>query len=240
MSLCAGWSLVSHRHGYTTAITLFCRAWSCVDCQPYRMAALKRMARNGNPTTFMTLTVNPARGQDMVARARELADALKVLIKRARRKFTKGPIEYLAVFEETKKGAPHLHLLMRAPYIPQPWLSATMNELIQAPIVDIRRVSDAKHASFYIAKYVGKGPKSFGSLKRYWSTPNYEIGRAPLPDKDDLWGSGWYVERVPLFMLAEVWLSKGFLIEWMNPNRWVHAPGNRTREGPWPCAPLAA
>ncbi len=96
------------------------------------------------------------------------SDALKILIKRARRKFTKSPIEYLAVFEETKKGEPHLHILMRAPFIPQRWLSETMDELINAPIVDIRKVGAAKNAARYVAKYVGKGPKPFAALKRYW------------------------------------------------------------------------
>ena len=139
MSVCGGWSLVKHEQTGARAITLWCRSWQCADCMPFRLAGLKRMATDGKPTTFLTLTVNPAIGQSPEHRAQELSDAMKILFKRMRRKFTKSPIEYMAVFEETKKGEPHLHMLLRAPFVPQKWISETMAELIASPIVDIRQ-----------------------------------------------------------------------------------------------------
>jgi hypothetical protein len=185
MSVCGGWSLVTLKRGYTNAITLWCRAWSCPDCNPRRLRQLKHLAASGHPTTFLTLTVNPAHGQSVNERARELSDALKIMVKRARRKFRKAAIEYIAIFEETKRGEPHLHLLARAPFIPQRWLSATMQELIEAPIVDIRKVHSARHVAFYVAKYIAKGPKPFGSLKRYWATPGYQVDRREHAASDD-------------------------------------------------------
>lgn len=216
MTVCGGWSLVKHEPYGTKAITLWCRSWQCADCAPFRVAALKRDAMDGKPTTFITLTVNPRMGQSPTERAQELSDAWKIVVKRARRKWTKAPLEYLAVFEETKKGEPHLHILARAPFIPQKWLSATMDELISAPIVDIRAVGHVKNAARYVAKYVGKGPKAFAALKRYWSSRNYSLSERPRPEKSDHPNGGWQVWKDPLIVLADYFRSWAYSPEWIS------------------------
>lgn len=207
MTVCGGWSLVQHSPEGTTAITLWCRSWTCPDCWKYRAAALKRMGTDGQPTTFITLTVNPAHGQSPEQRAQELSDAWKIVVKRARRKFTKAPLEYLAIFEETKRGEPHLHILCRAPYIPQRWLSNQMAALIEAPIVDIRRVKNNREAARYVAKYVGKGPKPFAALKRYWSSKNYDLQREVKRAASNKGGSTWRVWEEPLVAILDIWRS---------------------------------
>ena len=220
MSVCGGWSLVKHETTGTRAITLWCRSWQCADCAPFRVADLKRQATDGQPSTFITLTVNPRLGQTPTERAQELSDAWKIVVKRARRKFTKAPLEYLAVFEETKKGEPHLHILARAPFIPQRWLSAAMDELIAAPVVDIRAVGRIKNAARYVAKYVGKGPKAFASLKRYWSSRGYSLSEKPEPKNRDIPTGGWQVWQDPLCVIADtlrrwclspIWVSENEL-----------------------------
>jgi len=218
MTLCGGWSIATHRHTGTTAITLWCRSWLCTDCAPKRIAALKHLAMDGQPTTFITLTVNPKRGQSPAERAQELSDAWKVVVKRARRKWTKAPLEYLAVFEETKKGEPHLHILARAPYIPQAWLSEAMNELIAAPIVDIRRVGAVANAARYVAKYVGKGPKAFAALKRYWSSKNYGPKAKEKLKPGDPGYTCWHVYREPLVVLREKFIGWGRACHWVSPH----------------------
>lgn len=214
MAVCGGWSLAKVERGGLRAITLFCRSWLCSDCLPRRLAALKREALSGNPTTFMTLTVNPQRGESVEIRARELSDALKILVKRARRKWTKSPLEYFAVFEETKKGEPHLHLVMRAPYIPQAWLSNTMAELIGAPIVDIRKVGSARGVAKYVAKYVAKGPRGFGALKRYWSSRGYSLTVKPERKSKSEFDPHWTVEKRSLWQLAARYGAIGYSITW--------------------------
>lgn len=214
MTVCGGWSLVKLELHVAKAITLWCRSWTCPDCAPFRIGGLKKMAVNGQPTTFLTLTVNPAHGQSPDHRAQELSDALKIMIKRARRKFTKAPIEYLAVFEETKKGEPHLHILMRAPFIPQKWLSDTMKELIDAPVVDIRAVGKAINAARYVAKYVGKGPKPFAAMKRYWSTKGYDLTEKKTPATQDEFGSGWRCWKEPLCCLPNILFPWGVAVQW--------------------------
>ena len=232
MSVCGGWSIEKTDGSGTRAITLWCRSWSCVDCMPYRLAGLKRQAANGNPTTFLTLTVNPARGQSPEHRARELVDAMKLMLKRAGRKFTKLKIEYMAVFEETKKGEPHLHMLMRAPFVPQKWISHTMAELIQAPIVDIRRVNSVRAAAQYVAKYVSKGPKGFGSLKRYWATPKYDQSGREKLERDNERHGQWWVIKDPLFVVAEHWQSVYRVVEWITENEIFSGIGPRWRAPP--------
>lgn len=237
MTVCGGWSLQKHEGSTLRAITLFCRSWQCADCMPFRLRALKRMAGDGNPSTFITLTVNPAHGQSPEARARELSDAWRIVVKRARRKFPKAPIEYFAVFEETKKGEPHLHILARAPFIPQKWLSAQMMDLIEAPIVDIRRVHSKRHAANYVAKYVGKGPRSFGSLKRYWQTPRYVAPRKRVRSTEEFPSSAWIVIKRPLWDLANMYRVMGFdFLEASDTRIWISTL-RRQRAGPvgsWP------
>jgi hypothetical protein len=215
MTVCGGWSLVKHSSTGVHGITMWCRAWSCGDCLPRRLAQLKRTAQQGRPSTFLTLTVNPAHGQSPEGRARELVDAMRTMLKRARRRFKGNEIAYLAVFEETKKGEPHLHMLMRAPFIPQRWISDQMSELIEAPIVDIRRVTNPRLAAQYVAKYVAKGPKAFGSLKRYWKTKNYVTRSKDEQERQNEKGSGWRPVNEPLFIVAEGWRTLRRVVAWI-------------------------
>jgi hypothetical protein len=160
------------------------------------------------------LTVNPRHGQTAESRAAELSNAWRIVVKRARRKFTKVRLEFLAVFEETLKGEPHLHIVARAPYIPQRWLSEQMAELIQAPIVDIRKVNSAVGAARYVAKYVAKGPRAFGSLKRYWQSPGYDAAgtKKKREMKED--AHTWQIYQQPLWSIAEMWAQLGHVVTW--------------------------
>jgi hypothetical protein len=197
------------------------------------MAQLKKLAFNAKPTTFLTLTVNPSTGTDPADRARALANAWRICVKRARRKFTKHPIEYLAVFEKTKKGEPHLHILLRAPIIPHAWLSNTMNELIQAPIVDIRRVHSGSLAASYVAKYVGKGPKAFGTLKRYWSTPAFDPMADAIRERKRANKGQWIIIRESLETFAQQWAFKPGAVWWESDSEIVVLDIN-VRDGPAP------
>lgn len=223
MSICQGWSLYRHERDGLRAITLFCRSWSCPDCFPKRLASVKAMAREGRPTAFLTLTVNPKTAGSSEARARALSDAFKLLVKRIRRNWPQKPLHYMAVFEATKKGEPHLHVLMRAPFVPQKWISDVMRELIDAPIVDIRKVGSARNAARYVAKYVGKGPKPFASLKRYWTSRGYNVeqDRPPTHDGEGFALSPWRVVQEPLFIFAETIEALGFQVLWSRETEFI-------------------
>ena len=174
MVLCREWTKVKHQRGIAVAEPLKCRCWSCDYCYPIRLRQLKGLARAGLPDTFLTLTVNPAYGLTPDERARGLAKAWRLIRKRAMRRYGYKAIPFLAVFEKTKRGEPHLHILMRVKWLDQRWVSKVMEALIGAPIVDIRRIQSVRKAAAYIAKYVGKDPSAFEGCKRYWRSQDWE------------------------------------------------------------------
>ena len=182
---------------------MYCRAWSCEICQPRRQAQLVAKAKRGLPDTFITLTVNPARCRTPYERARALADAWRKVVKRIKRKYGYKTLPYLCVFEATKKGEPHLHILARCKWIDQAWLSAQMAELIGAPIVDIRRVTTVDSAARYVAKYVGKQPHKFHSCKRYWSTRDYVVVPREVPEDGINFDGTWEILDIPLYLWIE-------------------------------------
>lgn len=174
---------------------LKCRRWTCPTCHPTRCARLRSEAYRGVPNTFITLTVNPTLYKDHHERARRL----KAAWTRVRRKAIKGwdnkNIPFLAVFEETETGEPHLHILARSKWIPQDWLSKELEAEIGAPIVDIRRIHSRKKAARYVAKYVGKAPEKFQGTKRYWRSLDYM--KLPPKEFNDPIGtrhSQWWVQ----------------------------------------------
>lgn len=230
MSVCGGWSLVRTNRDTTTAISLWCRSWQCPDCAPKRASGLRRFARDGKPTTFITLTVNPDFAGSPNERASALANAWRLVVKRARRKWIKAPLEFLAIFEKTKAGEPHLHIVARAPYIPQRWLSEQLAELIQAPVVDIRAVKGAKAISAYIAKYVSKAASRFGTCKRYWASPGYNRTPKKPAGEDGLPLSGWRIWKDSVRTIADIWYGLGFQIEYISESEWRHIPGTRHDE----------
>lgn len=89
-------------------------------------------------------------------------------------------LHYMAFAEETEKGEPHLHILLRTKYIPQRWLSQQMAELLNSPVLWIEKIKSVKSTIAYVAKYVTKAPAQFGKSRRYWVSRYYQVN---TPDK---------------------------------------------------------
>lgn len=142
-------------------------------------------AMSGNPDKLLTLTVRPRKGETVDERAQNLVKAFVQLLRAAEARFKRGKNEYYAVFEKTKRGQPHLHILLRGPYIPHRWISAFMFRKIRAPIIDIRQIDCIGKASAYVSKYMTKDPTRFLGCKRYWSSRGYKIGWNEDADTDD-------------------------------------------------------
>lgn len=210
MSVCGERSLVDRGVMAFRAITLKCRSWGCETCRTERQRQLIALAMSGHATTFITLSVNPAVGLSPEHRARLLVEAWRQVVKLACKRWGIGHIPYLCVFEATKKGEPHLHILARVKYIPQAWLSETMNDLIEAPVVDIRAVKSQGAAAYEVAKYVGKDPHRFATCKRYWSTRSWEVNGAERGPDDPIWQDRWYVVNRTLAGLRRLWTSLGY------------------------------
>lgn len=168
-------------------------------------------AAAGNATRFLTLTVNPSQFTNPAERLRALSWAWRTVVKRLKREYGKTAISYLAVVEETKAGEPHLHILLRSPYIPQAYLSACMGELINSPIVDIRRIRNTREVIRYVAKYITKAPAQFEGSKRYWCSQDWEPKDDIKSDAQSAPQARWEIWPVDIFTVARTWLQQGFI-----------------------------
>lgn len=211
--LCGEASLVNRGHDGLRAVSLRCRAWTCDLCHEARRKQLVALALSGKPTTFITLTVNPAWGSSPYQRAHALADAWRVIVRLAKTKYGIKKLPYLCVFEATKNGEPHLHILCRVKWISHGWLRDQMARLMDAPIVDVQRVRNPKKLAFYLAKYIGKDPHRFQTCKRYWATRDWELTKFEPQPPPGRWHSGWELIKTPLDQLAEEWLDQGMAVQ---------------------------
>lgn len=173
--LCTELTLVKKKGSALTFEPLRCKRWTCEHCNPLNHKALRRKCLDGHPTTMITLTSNPAMGDSPDARARRMVEAWRLIRQSWSREHAGQKIPFIAVFERTRRGEPHIHILCRAPYIPQRWLSRRMRELSGAPVCDIRQIKNKSHAAYYVAKYLSKGTHRFIGCKRYWRSHDFDL-----------------------------------------------------------------
>lgn len=211
--LCSEASIVNSQIHGGQAITMRCKSWRCDICRPENAKIVKRRARRGLPTTMLTLTSNPAVAGCADERARLLVTGFRELRRLMLRHHGLKRVPFFAVFERTKKGEPHLHILLRMGYVDQKWISEQMARLTGAPIVDIRQVRGTKKAAAYVAKYIGKSLDQFEGCKRYWSTSNWldpwraEWGEAPKLPGD------WVVHQMHLYVVHEALITEGWQVD---------------------------
>jgi len=175
---CRDSSIVKAGDGPLVVLPLRCKCWSCEDCRPDRTRRLVYEAKLGKPTLFITLTSRKRKDRSPSWAARELVKAWRLIRRRYEATHGKGSIPFLAVFEETKRGWPHLHIVARCKWIDQAWLSEQMAELHDSPIVDVRAVKGLRKVAAYIVKYIGKNPMRFDGVKRYYRSLDYLIPEA--------------------------------------------------------------
>lgn len=147
---------------------------------------LTTLAAGSHATAFLTLTASVQAHATPLAAFKSLRKAWPRLVQRMRRLRPHDSIEYLWVWETTRAGFPHLHVLLKAPFIPKRWLSRQWQELTGSPIVDIRRIDDSERAAFYVAKYLTKALNAPPGFRRWGSSAGFlpEPMRTPNPDKD--------------------------------------------------------
>jgi len=210
LTICREWSLVKRQPEERRIRMLRCRSWGCEECAPDRKKQLIGLALGGKPTRFMTLTSNPNEGGTPEERCGTLHRAANLVWKRIRRRYPTAEFEFINVTEATKAGEPHLHFLIRGPHIDQRFISKSMKELINAPIVDIRRIKNAKQAAAYVAKYIGKAPHKFGSYKRYWTSRNYDLRENNEASDGDEPTYRWEIDRRSMYHILEEWVHEGW------------------------------
>lgn len=232
--LCSEAILVNQDATEGHATVLRCKRWSCDLCNPFNHRRIKRLAREGKPDTFLTLTVNPSRYSTPDEAARDLKKAWVNLRRAMERDHQIKHPAFIAIFERTKAGWPHLHVLMRCRFIAQAWYSRTMKRLIGAPIVDVRFIQDTGRVAAYVAKYISKCPEAFARCKRWWRSHDYSIDKeegepfrrfAPNCSEHTMTLENW---------LKSVWVSGAVIVERREGYaRWQHPPP--LREGKPKC-----
>lgn len=172
-SRCRAFSLVGSNGHETVIQRLNCGSWNCPSCRRHNTRKLIRRATGGRPDRLLTLTVNPAAFENPDDAAQKLKEAWRRARQEMRRQRPNAPIPMLAVWERTKRGWPHLHVLIRGYRVPRRWLSDYLGRRIASPIVDVRRLTSIRQAVNYVTKYVAKNPTKFEGCKRYWSNTAY-------------------------------------------------------------------
>lgn len=213
MVYCSEASLVNYGDGKCRAITLFCRSWQCDICLPRRKSQLVKEACDGYPQRLLTLTTRRDPDGDAVAEAKRQGVAFGRLIQRMRRSYPKSKIEYFAVREATKAGWPHIHVLLRGPYVDWKVIRKWWLEFSGSPGIDIRKIWNPAKAAKYVAKYIGKSPHQFGTCKRYWKSKGWVSLGEGCRNEDRGWDRKWYIVGSPIHELKELyWLRRWELV----------------------------
>lgn len=193
---CQEWAAVKREHPGITVVPLRCKCWHCDECRPLRTARLIAEAKSGQPNKFITLTSRRTPGGDPSLAAQAMVRAWRTIRAEYLKTRDPGALPFLAVFEETKAGWPHLHIVARCGWIAQRWLSKRMKELTDSPYVWIEAADSAAKVAYYITKYIGKNPHRFDGVKRYWRSLDYLLTPVESePDEPDLSGP-WCIVKM--------------------------------------------
>lgn len=129
-----------------------CGRWSCPTCARRKVRMWQSRAVRGSAERLLTLTIRPRPGVSKVDLLELAKSKLPRLIAAIRRAYPR--IEYMAAWQLTAAGVAHAHLMTRGSYIPQRWLSARWRHLTDSPVVDIRKIHNARQAARYVTRYM--------------------------------------------------------------------------------------
>lgn len=222
--MCGNECIVKHSVGFREIFRLRCKSWNCAYCAPRRRKRLIAGAINGKPNTFITLTLPADRRLDPAQAVKDLSRAWRLIRKRDARRRNGKPVPFLAVVELTKVGTPHLHIICRAKWIDQKWLSNCMAEIADAPIVHIARIDNMGRVAMYCGKYISKDTAKVGTNKRYWQSQDYaleDLYEKPPLQEGEFWGN-------PIMMgikrFVAIMEDRGWVPRWINDDNCIMEP----------------
>ncbi|HEU4678788.1 MAG TPA: hypothetical protein VFS35_04655 [Terrimicrobiaceae bacterium] len=109
-----------------------------------------------------------------------------------------------------------------------------MAELIDAPIVDIRKIRNQREVIRYVGKYITKAPAQFNGSKRYWTSAAYELGKEEWKKDHEAPSFHWQVSRLSIEVIIEEWRRSGYMVARTASGE---AIGERADETFWPAGP---
>ncbi|MBA7537072.1 hypothetical protein ES705_29338 [subsurface metagenome] len=185
-------------------IPLPCKSWDCPNCGPKKRHAWIYRLASGQPEREITLTCPVGKFLTPELAALKMKLAWGKLVLKIRKQW--GPFEYALVWELTKKGVPHCHILCRGSYIAQKWLSKQWEKLGIGPIVYIKSVKGDKlhaaHACKYLAKSNGQTARILAPMRLVQVSGNYELPVPDAPKKDEYPDWVWVWDRDPSWLVA--------------------------------------
>jgi len=151
--------------GRVIVVPLCCKSWTCPACAQRLKRVWGKRVIAAQPERFLTWTVDPKLHPD--------PDEARVAIQKAwtafvvhwrkgraakgnKHKIPPHDLEYISVWERHKSGMPHLHALIRGPYIPQSYIRRWSIRAGCGEIIDIRQIYSTKAAAAELLKYVSK------------------------------------------------------------------------------------
>lgn len=195
---CGEQTAVKRENEGILAVSLRCRAWTCPDCADIRKKGLMAQAIGGSPRTFLTLTTR--RDENVTPHQAALATsrAWRLLRLRIIRHYRLKRLPFLAVMEPHVSGWPHLHIMLRMPYVPWAWLRDQWEDITGSRGVRIEHIDNQGRVAKYVAPYCSKCAVKIGTAKRYWQSQDYDL-RTDKPVKQKFApGEGWELWFKPL------------------------------------------
>jgi hypothetical protein len=143
--------------------------------------------------------------------------AWRLLWKRIKRRYHRAELGYCKVVEFTKAGSPHLHIALKAPFIPQQWLSEQWLELTGSSVVDIRKIGTARGLARYLSKYLTKSGVTLPNRRKYAASRGFLPPFPDVPPDVDTIPPTWRwssasVDGFRASLLAAGWKAHG---EWL-------------------------
>jgi hypothetical protein len=164
----------------------------------------------GKPLLFITLTADPSAYDSIEHAVRRMTEGLGKMARLLRKRLANHQFEYLAVWEATKQGWPHLHILSPQHWVPKGLLKLLWHQLTGSYIIDIRRIHNPDVAARYVAKYVAKGPAAFKGTKRYRYSRHYLPPSFQLVLPIDPVSGAWRIDPRDTTTVAKAWRTAGY------------------------------
>jgi hypothetical protein len=198
-----------------------------------------RRLRYAQPNLFATLTTSERTAktpEEAFARANA---AVPILFKRWKRRFPTLRFDYFLVWEKTKRGWPHAHLLLVAPRVAKRWLSRQWLELTGCYIVDLQPIGSIEHAARYLAKYLAKDPQVPAGHRRWRRSAGFFNTKEEPPIFKMPVKGGWKIQPGSVRSQLLIWFNDGLAV-FPKPNGmaearaapeiWLHQVAAGTRE----------
>lgn len=192
---CGEATLVNPAIGSGRAVTLFCKCWACQHCVAGCRRRLRGLFLAGEPDMFITLTWDTKLPGNPAQAARVMVRGWRKLRRRIARHLGIEPPPFYLVIEQTRKGYPHVHILLRMPFLWRGWLKRNWREITGSYIVDIRRLHSQRHAASYLSKYLAKVRQRFDGCNRHWGSQDYALDAPDNPPDVTARTPGWKVYK---------------------------------------------